>query len=152
MKSRFIIFFLLTVLVTGSGCCHLRRAHERGGLSNERWVRTELYFGMNMPGGWVSDEDWNRFVRDEITPRFPAGLTVINAYGQWKGASGNIEGEPSHLVVIFHTADFLSNSRLEEIRARYCAEFKQEAVLRADEAAVVSFDVKPEGSVTPPPR
>ena len=97
-----------------------------------------------VPGGMVSEEDWNRFVQNEITPRFPAGLTVVNAYGQWRGASGNVESEPSHLVIIFHVDDSQSNSRLEEIRSRYCAEFKQESVLRADEPTVVSFTTKSE--------
>lgn len=106
-------------------------------------MRTELYFGWRIPaGGMVSEEDWNKFVKEEITPRF-SGLTVIEAQGQWKGASGNVESEPSRLVILFHPADSMSNSRLEEIRSRYCSKFNQESVLRADEPAVVSFDVKP---------
>lgn len=139
MKSRFISFFLLANLIMGGGCCHLsNRVSQQNTGERGSWLRTELYFGLRMPGGTVSEEDWNRFVEKEITPRFP-GLTVINAYGQWRGASGNTESEPSRLVIIFHTDDSLSNSRLEEIRSRYCAEFRQESVLRADEPAVVSF-------------
>jgi hypothetical protein len=86
----------------------------------------------------VSEESWNKFVKEEITPRFP-GLTVIGAYGQWRGDSGNVESEPSRLVIIFHPAEPTPNARLEEIRSRYCSQFNQESMLRADEQAVVSF-------------
>lgn len=32
----------------------------------------------------VSDEDWRAFLAAEVTPRFPDGLTVIDAAGQWR--------------------------------------------------------------------
>ncbi|MDE0308764.1 MAG: DUF3574 domain-containing protein [Acidiferrobacterales bacterium] len=48
------------------------------------WVTFNLYFGRGTPDNpeAVSEEDWNQFLRDVITPRFPGGLTVIDVYGQ----------------------------------------------------------------------
>src|SRR5688500_17329335 len=48
------------------------------------YLRTTLYFGLARPSGVVSDANWQSFLRDEITPRFPDGLTVWEADGQWR--------------------------------------------------------------------
>ncbi|MEX2248301.1 MAG: DUF3574 domain-containing protein, partial [Parvibaculum sp.] len=48
-------------------------------------VQTTLYFGLDRgDGGTVSERDWRRFLAEVVTPRFPGGLTVIDAYGQWR--------------------------------------------------------------------
>src|SRR4051812_38501479 len=61
---------------------------------NQAMVRDTLYFGQNRPdGGRVSRAEWDRFLTDVITPRFPDGLTVMRAVGQWRGASGKVERE-----------------------------------------------------------
>ena len=52
-----------------------------------------------------------RFLDEEITPRFPDGLTLMTGLGQFRGASGKIE----------------------QIRVLYERQFQQESVLRADE-------------------
>jgi hypothetical protein len=44
------------------------------------WMVAELLFGR----GNVSDRNWDRFLADEVTPRFPDGLTVFDAKGQWR--------------------------------------------------------------------
>ena len=38
----------------------------------------------------VTDEAWQAFLATEITPRFPDGLTVLDAAGQWRDATGTI--------------------------------------------------------------
>ena len=44
----------------------------------------KLYFGQSLPGGHtVQPRAWTRFVSTAITPRFPDGFTVYDAYGQW---------------------------------------------------------------------
>ena len=44
----------------------------------------------------VTEELWLDFVVSEITPRFPAGLTVDDALGQWRdAATGKVIKEPS---------------------------------------------------------
>jgi hypothetical protein len=102
-------------------------------------VRTELYFGLARPdGGRVGDEQWQAFVDDVVTPRFPDGFTVLDARGQWRGGDGSIVREPARVLVLFHTAADASR-KLEEIRAEYRVRFAQEAVLRADQRARVGF-------------
>ena len=48
----------------------------------------------------VTDEAWQAFLAAEITPRFPDGLTVVDAAGQWRDATGTIVRERSKLVII----------------------------------------------------
>src|SRR4051812_753030 len=46
-------------------------------------VRDVVYFGRNRPGGGtVNDADWQRFLDEVVTPRFPNGLTVVDATGR----------------------------------------------------------------------
>ena len=105
----------------------------------ENWLRTELYFGLSKTGGEVSDQEWQQFVADEITPRFPQGLTILGAYGQWQNASGVIQNEQSRVMVLLHSPDAHVNEKIEALRSVYCRKFDQEAVLRVTSPAVVSF-------------
>jgi len=114
------------------------------GVGAEPWIRTELYFGTTIPndGGDVSDAEWNAFLDEEITPRFPDGLTVLEGYGQFLNSRGVIAEEDSIVLIIFHPGEFVdeSSAAIEEIRDAYEVEFDQESVLRVDsEPVCVSF-------------
>src|SRR4029450_11748395 len=58
------------------------------GASSVPQLRTTLYFGLARPKGAVTELEWQLFLRDEVTTRFPAGLTVWEAEGQWGAARG----------------------------------------------------------------
>lgn len=105
------------------------------------WQRCELFFGLAIPGGGeVSPADWQVFVDAEVTPRFPQGLTVLQAQGQWRGADGAITRESSRvLVLLLPDDDADASARLDALRARYRERFRQEAVGRACTAARVAF-------------
>ena len=94
-------------------------------------VRDVLYFGRNRPGGGaVTDEEWQAFLDQVLTPRFPAGLTVVAATGQWKGKSGLVEQERSEVVTVFHSGDEAARRAVIEAVVEYKRRFRQEAVLR----------------------
>lgn len=102
------------------------------------WIRSSLYFGLSRPdGSLISLDQWEAFLSDEVTSRFPAGLTVTEARGQW-GAIGSIVREHSRvLMVIYPEADAAASSaRLEEIRRAYVARFVQDSVMREDAVPV----------------
>src|SRR5438093_13284508 len=66
-------------------------------------VRDVLYFGRNRPdGGSVSDVEWQAFLDEVVTPRFPAGLTVVEAMGPWKGQSGQVERQGAAVLTRPH--------------------------------------------------
>ncbi len=97
------------------------------------WVRTELYFGA------VDPELWSRFLSEVVTPRFPSGLTVLDAQGQWRGHDGQVHKVPTRILVILHPGSAETNSALDDIRREFIARFHHESVLRTDTGASVSF-------------
>jgi Protein of unknown function (DUF3574) len=101
----------------------------------------ELMFGRNIGGRLgVNEADWNRFVDREITSRFPNGLTMFNAAGQWRDeATNKIVREPSKLVQIVLPGQVEDIVRLNEIVAAYKRRFKQHSVVMIVRPACVSF-------------
>ena len=104
-------------------------------------VRDVVYFGRNRPGdGTVSDPDWQHFLDEVVTPRFPYGLTVVDATGQWRGQSGVVEQERSEIVTVFHAGDAASPQAIADVAAEYKRRFQQEAVLRERSATCARFE------------
>lgn len=130
------VFGLLASLATLSGCAV--RVAEGQGIATLRcdagdrpMVRDMLYFGRNKPsGGEVTDAEWHTFLAGFVTPRFPNGLTVVHATGQWKGASGAVEVERTAVVSLLHAGDNASRAAVAAVAAEYKLRFGQEAVLR----------------------
>jgi hypothetical protein len=105
------------------------------------FYRSELYFGSEKPdGSEVTEEELERFVDEEVTPRFPDGLTLLSGEGQFRDSSGEIVEEPSHvLILLYPPTDEEANDGIEEIREDYKRDFEQESVLRVDDREQVSF-------------
>lgn len=94
-------------------------------------VADRLFFGRNIPGGGtVSDSAFAAFLDQVITPRFPRGLTVFHADGQWRGESGSVEREQAVVVEVVHPEGPAAEADLREIADEYKRRFRQEAVLR----------------------
>ena len=108
--------------------------------AHDLWVTERIYFGRSIPGGgMVSDEEWNAFVAEVVTPRFPGGMTIHGANGQWREANGTIVREPVMVIEILHPADAAADRAIEEIIRAYREKFRQEAVLRVRDRARVNF-------------
>ena len=106
----------------------------------EAFERDTLYFGRAIPtGGRVSEAEWLRFLDDTITPAFPKGLTVLDAAGQWRGASGDVVREPSKLVVLLHPRDPAADAAVAHVIDAYRKTFLQEAVLQERQSVCVRF-------------
>jgi hypothetical protein len=106
----------------------------------EPFTEYRLFFGRSQGGvEVVSDAAWQAFLADEITPRFPDGLTVLDAAGQWRDGSGMIVRERTKLLLILAKPQADGMRRTEEIAAAYKRAFGQEYVLRVITAACVSF-------------
>ena len=63
------------------------------GAASAPQLRTMLHFGLARPKGAVTELEWQLFLRDEVTSRFPEGLTVWEAEGQWRTPAGNLDHE-----------------------------------------------------------
>lgn len=120
----------LLVLLALSGCGATADLHATCRTVHAApWLQAELFFGRSIAaGGEVSDADWTQFVRTEITPRFPDGLTMLDGAGQWRDSTGKIGRERSKVVVIAAPAASDLGARLNAIAAAYKARFRQESV------------------------
>jgi hypothetical protein len=109
------------------------------GAAERQQILDTLYFGTARPGGVVSEGDWRGFIDRVVTPRFPQGLTHWAAAGQWRGARGPIEREGTRVLQLVHGDDEAAERAVQEIAQSYKVEFQQEAVLRVQSRACVSF-------------
>ena len=107
----------------------------------EIWKRTELFFGTGKPDGTeVTDKEFAAFSEREITPAFPDGFTRLDGSGQWRGGTGTIVREHTHVIVLLYPfANRDAERQIEGLRADYKKQFQQESVLRSDSVEKVSF-------------
>lgn len=92
-------------------------------------LRTTLYFGTARPKGSVSELEWHMFLRDEVTSRFPDGLTVWDAAGQWRSPSGSIDQEDAKVLLLVHSDTPAARGLVQAVIERYRKMFEQESVL-----------------------
>lgn len=93
-------------------------------------VQVTLMFGLKRPDGSpITKEEWQEFMRKNVTLRFPDGLTILSASGQWRDPqSGLVTEEPSQLVWIVSQQTEGLATRIEAIRTAYKTRFKQQSV------------------------
>ena len=101
---------------------------ECGGSSASQ-VRTTLYFGLARSKGSVSELEWQIFLRDEVTRRFPDGLTVWEAEGQWRTTAGSIDHEQSKVLLLVHPDTAAARQSVQSVIEAYRTAFDQESVL-----------------------
>jgi hypothetical protein len=118
----------------------VRRPGPRGQRRNAlAFVRTELFFGTAKPDGVVTEEEFNTFLDEVVTPLFPDGLTVVKADGQFKGEDGVTIKEDSFVLILLYPFESqkASSRNIDHIRAEYLRQHQQESVLRVDDPFVV---------------
>ena len=106
----------------------------------EQFAEYRLFFGRSQGTiEVVSEEQWRAFLADEVTPRFPDGLTVLDAAGQWREDSGEIVRERTKLLLVLAPPGENAMQRTDEIADAYKRTFGQSSVLRVVTEACVSF-------------
>ncbi|OKH44329.1 hypothetical protein NIES30_22820 [Phormidium tenue NIES-30] len=101
-----------------------------------------MYFGRNIAGGGeVSEAAFQQFLDQEITPRFPDGLTVYDADGQFLDSTNTLVKEPSKVVSLIFEDTVENEAAIDQIIQAYKQQFQQESVLQVvDEDIQVAFD------------
>ena len=150
---------LALLLLFASGCATTAAAPAAGATAELRgdqarpaqatgWVRSELYFGVGEESGIgdrpqdepISEARWREFLDKEVTPRFPDGLTVFDAHGQWlfRGAP-----QPNRLktkvLVILHEDTPRRRADIEAIRLAWKQATGHQSVLWSRQPVEVSF-------------
>jgi len=107
------------------------------------WLRSELYFAIgsaDISDGGIGEMRWQAFLDREVTPRIPDGLTVFEAYGQWR--SSRHEGTSrlrSKVLVIVHEDTPANRAAIDAIRLAWKSATHAQSVLWVSEPADVSF-------------
>jgi hypothetical protein len=105
-----------------------------------RATTAELVFGRNIGESLgVSDEDWRRFIDQDVTPRFPDGFSVMDVQGQWRASNGKLIREPSKVLYLILDGGPDDGAKIAHIRDAYKQRFKQESVLLVTRVACVSL-------------
>jgi hypothetical protein len=111
--------------------------------TTQGWVRTELYFGLgpaDHPDQGISEAQWRDFLDQEVTPRFPAGLSVEEIYGQWLGKRrATPERLRSKVLIILYPGTEENRVKIEAIRSAWKQKTGDQSVLRVTQPADVSF-------------
>ena len=124
----------IALSLTLAGCASLRTPSCPTG--QERLRTAQMFFNQK-PG--VSDAAFRKFVDDELSPRFPDGLTILNGGGQWRGSENQLIREASKIVVIVLPVRGDPSAKIEAARGAYKKQFQQETVLLVTQASCVSF-------------
>jgi len=106
----------------------------------QRLRTAQLFFGRNIGGKpGVSETAFAKFVDEELTPRFPDGLTVMDGGGQWRGPENKLIRESAKVVLIVLPQRGDPLHSIEAVRGAYKTRFKQESVVLITQPACVSF-------------
>jgi hypothetical protein len=103
-------------------------------------IKTEIYFGEDEPRGkHVGPKAWQAFLSEVVTPRFPKGMTVLEAYGQMQHRTGRIEKQPSRVIVLVHSPGKGADKRIHEVIQAYRDRFQNAQVMRLRTAVQAEF-------------
>jgi hypothetical protein len=136
---RYAGALLFVVLLCG---CASLRPHEQQQAAcpagQERLRTAQLFFGQRVEGQpWVSETQFRRFVEEELTTRFPDGLTVLEGGRQWKGDENREIRDAAKVVLIVLPKDGDAQNRLQAVQAAYKVRFNQDSVLKVTPPACV---------------
>lgn len=162
-------FLLLTTFTVGrmTNQAHATQSSTLNGdpahpAHGSHWVETRLYFGLdrveldsksdvrtdpadlNRTGSAsaqrITEAGWIDFLDKEVTPRFPAGLSVIDCYGQWLGKNMSTPARlRSKILVIVYPDTSDNRVKIESIRTSWKQRTGDQSVLSVSQPAEVSF-------------
>jgi Protein of unknown function (DUF3574) len=90
---------------------------------------SRVYLGQLTPSGTVSDADFQRFIADVVTPKFPSGFTILPGEGQWRSKGGEMHREATRVLEIAHDHNPYTRARVHDLANDYKRRFAQQSVL-----------------------
>jgi len=94
------------------------------------WVASEIYLGSNIPGGGeVSEQQFSEFLATQVTPAFPAGLTVYDAYGQMQDSSLQIVKQKTKVLLLVHEDSAAGAAAVKQVILAYRSRFGNPQVM-----------------------
>ena len=105
-------------------------------------VKTELYFGRDMPGkSEVSDIAFESFMSEVVTGELPEGLTIFDAYGQYEDRDGAILRQATKVIIMLHEDTEAETAAIERVISAYRQRFEGAKVMRTSAPTDTRFYV-----------
>lgn len=105
----------------------------------DAFTEINVYFGLEKGSGvTLTEEEWQSFLADTVTPHFPDGLTVLDARGQWFDTTdGRLYRGSTKLLNVLVPANGVEDSvtAVRNISDIYKAQFDQQAVFYTSQRA-----------------
>jgi len=87
----------------------------------------------------ISEAQWRTFLDKEVTPRFPDGLTVFDAYGQWLFRGDTAPNRlRTKVLVVLHEDTPQRRADIEAIRLAWKQQTRHAVVAAAGRGIVLS--------------
>lgn len=101
----------------------------------------QMFFGLSIEHrGPVTNREWNDFLRRTVTPRFPDGFTVYDAYGQWQDRNTrHIVRERSKVIEVATEDSETTHDGIAAISDAYRNRFHQQSIAIVSHMACVAF-------------
>lgn len=95
--------------------------------TTENVIVYRLHFGMGIGSQAVSPDVMRSFIAKEVTPRFPVGLTVFMARGQWASPDDGLVRESTAVVDVQceEKDDAACKTKISEISDMYVKRFQK---------------------------
>ena len=93
-------------------------------------IIVQLFFGLSVPHrGPVTAKEWSSFLQQTVTPRFPDGFTVYDAYGQsWNPVTRSVGREKTKILLIAIVDTAPARAKIAEVADEYRGTFHQRSV------------------------
>lgn len=128
----------MAMVVALGGCATVQTASCPAGQSRLRTA--ELYFSRDLAGRpAVTDAAFRKFIADEIAPRFPQGLTVLDGGPQWHGKENRRLHDAAKVVLIAMPGDRDPASQIEAVRGAYRTRFQLDSTARIGDPACAAL-------------
>lgn len=94
-------------------------------------LKSEIYFGSRAADGQtVEEQAWDAFVAQVVAPRFPAGLTIVDARGR---SGANVALDRVRVLVVVHPNSPEAQARLAEVKAEFRKRFGSAGIFHTDQ-------------------
>lgn len=122
MRNLLLVAFLVLPITVQAAPCE--------GIPGEAQVTVHLTFGRaHRDGRQIDAAEWADYLAREVSARFPARLTVIDANAQWQHpTTRRMMGEKASIVEIVTTPSAETWERMLALREAYKKRFKQDSV------------------------
>lgn len=136
-NSRNLFFVLVLPALLLVSCSNQNLLQCREGLT--QYSKATLYFGTSYPDGIISDDQWQEFLDEIVTPNLPEGMTVMNTYGQWLRPDSLIVKEPGKVIIHLYPYEENKSDKIQSVIDGFKERFKAQSVIWEEEIVCVSF-------------